>query len=114
MGRLPPLTRKSTPAEVVERMLFVDAREERQRAAGMPVVLTAEWGQFYGFPQCCIDAFKTYGHVGQAKRKLTGTGYIPCLACNEKSEAELLAAIEARRNPAAPPFPAGDPLKDKP
>lgn len=63
------------------------------------------FGKYYGFPQCCIDAFNAGLHIGdRVKRQFSGTGYIPCNACNQKTEAELLEAISQKRI-ASDPFP---------
>lgn len=67
-------------------------------------------GRYYGFPECCIQSFLTLSHVGGPDRKLDGTGYIPCLDCNEKSEEELIAQITANRKSRLP-FPKTE--KDK-
>ena len=55
------------------------------------------FGEYFGYPKCCRDSFETLEHVDGDDRKLDGTGYIPCLACNEKSEEELIAVITANR-----------------
>lgn len=55
------------------------------------------FGCYFGFSECCVDSFSTLKHVGGPPRKLTGTGYIPCLKCNEKSEAELVETINSNR-----------------
>lgn len=61
-------------------------------------------GRYYGFPECCIESFLTLSHVSGPDRKLDGTGYVPCLKCNEKSEEELIQIINSnRRSPR--PFP---------
>lgn len=53
-------------------------------------------GVYLGFPKCCIDEFlEECGNKG--KRKLDGTGYVPCRICNEKSEQELIEAISIKR-----------------
>lgn len=35
------------------------------------------FGEYYGYPECCIHEFYKMEHIGQI-RKLFGTGYIPC------------------------------------
>lgn len=65
------------------------------------------FGTFFGFPECCIKSFYTMEHIGGPGRKLTGTGYIPCLKCNEKTEEELIAVISENRV-CKTPFPFED------
>ena len=65
------------------------------------------FGKYFGFPDCCIESFYTLEHVGGPPRKLSGTGYIPCLKCNEKTEEELIAAIQENRE-CKTPFPKED------
>lgn len=60
-------------------------------------------GKKYGYPECCINEFITYSnlrtHSKFLDRKLHGTGYKPCLACNNKySENELIANINKNRS----------------
>lgn len=70
------------------------------------------WGKWYGFPQCCVDAFCNFdrfkGPYGTSvgPRKLDGTGYIPCDECNTKyTEEELAANIQkSRRCPYSSPY----------
>ena len=58
-------------------------------------------GIYYGYPVCCIDDFiycgETKSYKSREKRKLDGTGYVPCSACNKKSEEELVQAINDNR-----------------
>lgn len=54
-------------------------------------------GKYYGYPQCCIDSFRKLEHVFGESRKLTGTGYIPCLKCNKKSVENLILSIQKKR-----------------
>jgi len=69
-------------------------------------------GEYLGYPECCIQEFINTMHLyhlqefdqGQSERPLHGTGYRPCTDCCEKPVKELLAAIEARRDPTAYPF----------
>lgn len=56
-------------------------------------------GLYYGYPPCCINEF-CYFFIKPRKifkRKLHGTGYIPCSECNKKSEEELLQIIAHNR-----------------
>ena len=62
------------------------------------------WGRYFGFPECCVKSFLTMEHVGGPDRKLWGTGYVPCLICNEKSEDELVETINSTRKSKLP-FP---------
>lgn len=64
-----------------------------------------EAGKQLGYPQCCIDSFCNLEHLGEPDRKLTGTGYIPCAACNTKSIQALFDTINLNRDPNLPPFP---------
>lgn len=72
----------------------------------------ARWyalGILFGYPICCIQSFLMMEHLGQPLRKLNGTGFIPCHRCNEeKTEEELVAAINLARQPDLPPFPNGE------
>ena len=61
-------------------------------------------GKQYGYPQCCIDEFLQLKHLGDGPRKLCGTGYIPCVECNKKTEQELIDVINANRTHPTP-FP---------
>lgn len=73
-------------------------------------------GLYFGYPQCCIDEFVKGFIAGtgfkRKKRKLNGTGYVPCAACNKKSEKQLLKTIATNRKHAEP-FPNQDDLSDK-
>lgn len=54
-------------------------------------------GRFFGYPECCINAFKNFEHIGGDSRKLDGTGYIPCATCNKKSTKFLIDVINKKR-----------------
>ena len=57
-------------------------------------------GLFYGYPECCIEAFLTFSHLysGTEGRPFIGTGFIPCAKCSkEKTEEQLLAEIAKNR-----------------
>lgn len=65
----------------------------------------------FGYPSCCISEFLINSskdvtfHLAKPRRKLDGTGYIPCHDCNEKyTEAELIATIMKNRTFSLP-FP---------
>lgn len=58
---------------------------------------TRKLGKYLGFPDCCVDEFTTEDFV-QGRRKLCGTGYVPCKTCNEgKTEQELVEVINHNR-----------------
>lgn len=65
-------------------------------------VRTIRLGEYLGFPKCCIDEFISVDRA--PSRKLSGTGYVPCVKCNDKSEEELIAAISENRK-CEDPFP---------
>ena len=61
-------------------------------------------GEYYGYPPCCIAEFIKYviltmagAAVKRDIRQFNGTGYVPCMKCNQKSKKELLAYIETHR-----------------
>lgn len=61
-------------------------------------------GRYFGYPECCIADFVRHilkyreGKAdGREKRKLHGTGYVPCAKCNRKSERTLIATIRKNR-----------------
>ena len=58
-------------------------------------------GKYLGYPSCCINEFSNnFGKKKIVKRKLSGTGYVPCFYCNQKTTNELL--LEIRRNRICP------------
>ena len=69
-------------------------------------------GRKYGYPQCCIDSFcddlsdiSKLMSEERGSRKLTGTGYIPCVDCNEKYTVEqLIDNINTKRDSSIEPF----------
>ena len=69
-------------------------------------------GRKYGYPQCCIDSFcddlsdiSKLMSEERGSRKLTGTGYIPCVDCNEKYTVEqLIDNINTNRDSSIEPF----------
>lgn len=75
-------------------------------------------GLYFGYPLCCIKE-RNDGRMKMFRaepiaedfweeRKLIGTGYVPCKACNDAySEEELIAHIAAARI-APTPFPDHD------
>lgn len=58
-------------------------------------------GLQFGYRQCCIGEFviryinNTYTDRGE--RKFRGTGFVPCIKCNELSEEEIINDIEKNR-----------------
>ena len=77
----------------------------------MPGKLWTIFGEYYGFPHCCIEHFNnrdfttTLGY-SHALIKM-GTGYVPCPECAKKSAEELVEAI-AKKRKCPTPFPASD------
>jgi hypothetical protein len=66
-------------------------------------------GTICGYPPCCIQDFIEQYELRISgaywkQRQLTGTGYVPCPSCNEKTHEDLLKAIAARRVSSVP-FP---------
>lgn len=59
-------------------------------------------GLMYGYPPCCIGEFVICAVTNTCEnrdaRKFNGTGFIPCIGCNKRSETELLADIAKRRH----------------
>lgn len=65
-------------------------------------------GRDYGYPVCCIAEFSTHviPRSEKEKRKLWGTGYVPCTECNERyTEQQLIDRINGKR---VCPYPFGD------
>lgn len=59
-----------------------------------------------GYPTCCIKSFLGLSHITDPTiRKLEGTGFIPCVHCNEtKTTGEMVDEINRARNPNLPKF----------
>ena len=58
------------------------------------------YGEYFGYPACCIDAFSKLTHIGDPHlrdRPFNGTGFIPCEMCCERDPEDLLTEINARR-----------------
>ena len=81
--------------------------------------LTSEAKEYYqlmgsqlGYPSCCIEDFLervTYTADRSYRlaccRKLSGSGFVPCISCDEKySEEELINIINNNRSKTLPPF----------
>ncbi len=68
-------------------------------------------GLYLGYPECCIGEFVheflNYPNRTRPKRKLCGTGYVPCEKCNKKSVKQLIKFIAAHRQ-SPTPFPNDD------
>lgn len=57
-------------------------------------------GEAFGYPKCCIDEFIGFvegKNKRESVRKLWGTGYVPCVECNKKTEKELIDFISQNR-----------------
>ncbi len=55
------------------------------------------FGKYYGYPKCCIDEFVSKSRNINKRRKLCGTGYIPCHRCNKKTVRVLKSTIQKNR-----------------
>lgn len=60
-------------------------------------------GVLYGYPLCCIKSFikdiETNSVLTRESRKLNGSGYIPCIECNNKyTVPELIENIQKNRS----------------
>lgn len=62
------------------------------------------WGQYYGFPECCIEFFLKNAHeyywfrkVYPEGTKVDGTGYIPCPKYSKLSGKEMVDKINKER-----------------
>lgn len=70
---------------------------------------TIHWilmGYGLGYPTCCIKAFLELSHMTDyTVRKLQGTGFIPCIHCNNtKTTGEMVDEINRARNSDLPKF----------
>lgn len=67
-----------------------------------------EYGEYFGYPECCIQAFMTMNHMHSEdwrRYPLHGTGFVCCPTCAEsKTEQQLMDEINARRDHPRP-FP---------
>ena len=53
------------------------------------------WGKWYGYPDCCIDAFcKSEQRFGGY---FNGTGFVPCAKCYDKPVEDLISQIKINR-----------------
>lgn len=54
-------------------------------------------GVVLGYGDCCIREFITTLGEFKPPRRLSGTGFIPCIGCAKKSEPTLIREINSRR-----------------
>jgi len=67
-----------------------------------------KYGELYGYPQCCIDAFISgESQLYKSDKHFKGCGYLPCSKCDQKTSEELLEVIKANRK-FPRPFPEDD------
>lgn len=69
-------------------------------------------GRKLGYPECCIAAFHIKSHIvsprvggcgPKERRKLWGSGFVPCRECHQtKTEVQLILEINANRQIATP------------
>jgi hypothetical protein len=78
-------------------MLYTVSKEKQEYWTKM--------GLMYGYPMCCIEEFLIV-EIPRPVRKFSGTGYIPCAKCNEKTEQVMIDEIEKNRT-WHKPFPFG-------
>lgn len=52
-------------------------------------------GKYYGYPNCCIEAF-LLGKQSQ-NSVFSGTGFLPCSECNKKNPSEVVKIINTNR-----------------
>lgn len=75
-------------------------------------------GEYFGYPQCCIDDFKsrdTALTITPEQRKVHNfVGFIPCPACTERIlKGEITQAELITNRKCLTPFPADNPQVDK-
>ena len=75
------------------------------------------YGQFYGFPDCCVKNFNE--HLGDHSHIppdhfFSETGFIPCPVCVTKPHTEVLAEIKSRRFFSVPFTERGSTASDEP
>ena len=64
-------------------------------------------GKTLGYPSCCVNEFieRHNQKIRAPRRKLCGTGFVPCKDCDlNYSEDELIAIINKSRSKNLPPF----------
>ena len=56
------------------------------------------FGKYFGYPNCCIEAFMKGEHVkGLEHNKFYGTGYVPCKKCSTKNVDVIIKTINTNR-----------------
>lgn len=106
------LKQSNTPRGCGSCMTMEELQESLMRSAEDDHMQEREAGGNYGYPQCCIDSFCSdlsdihrLMSEERGTRKLTGTGYIPCVDCNEKYTVEqLIDNINTNRDSSIEPF----------
>ena len=64
------------------------------------------YGQYYGYPDCCIDHYHRYPHP-LTYTPAFGTGYVPCPRCAARYGTKLIDEINHRRS-CTIPFPTAE------
>lgn len=106
------LKHSNVPQESGSYMTMQELQESLMKSAEDNHMKERETGGNYGYPQCCIDSFcddlsdiSKLMSEERGTRKLTGTGYIPCVDCNEKYTVEqLIDNINTNRDSSIEPF----------
>lgn len=106
------LKQSNTTQESGSYMTMQELQESLIQSAEDDHMQERESGDNYGYPQCCIDSFcddlsdiSKLMSEERGTRKLTGTGYIPCVDCNEKYTVEqLIDNINTNRDSSIEPF----------
>lgn len=89
----------------LKRQHVIDKRFDKQFDDYLCNTRWSAMGRFLGFPECCILDFCSRKGVPKKARKLSGSGFIPCLECsNTYSEIELIDHINKNRT-FSEPFP---------
>ncbi len=80
-------------------------------------------GKFYGYPECCIEAFlESFGKHNQSKARYIASriiGYVPCALCADKilegtvRVEDLVSEVNSRRSCAKPFIKVKDESMDK-
>ena len=72
------------------------------KITNMHIVKWLRMGMEFGYPPCCIGDFILNAVSGAyatiPRRKLHGTGYVPCAKCDKQTEDELIAIINSNRS----------------
>jgi hypothetical protein len=67
-------------------------------------------GKLLGYPECCVKDF-LIPMLPRRRSVFSGTGFIPCEACNNRDQAELWREINNNRHKDLPEFPTDDAAK---